>query len=151
MSAGVRGTGRLLAAIVLAGVPLLADQEWVAPPEERARTNPLTDTPENLQKGAFLYRKNCRRCHGDKGKGDGPSGQYGVKRPEDLSNPAKQAKLTDGEIFWKVTTGLRDGADVIMPAYKREIASDDDRWRVTLFVRTLAAPASPSPSPSPSN
>ena len=105
----------------------------------------MPDSPENLQKGRFLYQKNCRRCHGEKGKGDGPSGRYGVKPAEDLTKPAKQAKLTDGEIFWKITTGLRDGADVIMPAYKREIPSDEDRWKVVLFVRTLAPPPSPAP------
>ena len=43
------------------------------------------------------------------------------------------------------TTGLKDGADVIMPAYKREIPADDDRWKVVLFVRTLPNPPSPAP------
>jgi mono/diheme cytochrome c family protein len=122
-----------------------ADQEWVAPPEERARANPVPSSPEALQKGRFLYRKNCQRCHGEKGKGDGASGRYGIKPPEDLTSVAKQAKLTDGEIFWKLTTGLKDGADVIMPAYKREIPADDDRWKVVLFVRTLPIPPSPAP------
>ena len=121
-----------------------ADQEWVAPPEERARTNPVPASPEALQKGRFLYRKNCQRCHGDKGKGDGASGRYGIKPPEDLTSVAKQAKLTDGEIFWKVTTGLKDGADVIMPAYAREIPSAEDRWKVVMFVRTLSTPPSPA-------
>ena len=143
-----RGPHLVLLAAVLASVGVpgpAADQEWVAPPEERARTNPVPASPEALQKGRFLYRKNCQRCHGEKGKGDGPSGRLGIEPPEDLTNPAKQAKLTDGEIFWKISTGLKDGADVIMPAYKREIPADDDRWKVVLFVRTLAG--SPSPTP----
>jgi len=143
-----RGPHLVLLAAVLASVGVpgpAADQEWVAPPEERARTNPVPASPEALQKGRFLYRKNCQRCHGEKGKGDGPSGRLGIEPPEDLTNPAKQAKLTDGEIFWKISTGLKDGADVIMPAYKREIPADDDRWKVILFVRTLAG--SPSPTP----
>lgn len=143
-----RGPRLALLGAALASLGVLgpaADQEWVAPAEERARTNPVPASPEALQKGHFLYRKNCQRCHGEKGKGDGPSGRYGIKPPEDLTSLAKQAKLTDGEIFWKVTTGLKDGADVIMPAYKREIPADDDRWKVVLFVRTL--PISPSPAP----
>ena len=121
------------------------DQPWVAPPEERAKTNPVASSPEALEKGRFLYRKNCQRCHGAKGKGDGPSGRYGIKPPEDLTRADKQAKLTDGEIFWKVTTGLKDGPDVIMPAYKREIPADEDRWKVVLFVRSLPSPPSPAP------
>ena len=140
-----RGLACALAAAGVAGLCLAGDQEWVAPPEERARPNPVAASPEALQKGRFLYRKNCQRCHGEKGKGDGPSGRSGVKPPEDLTSPAKQAKLTDGEIFWKVSTGLRDGADVIMPAYKREIPEEDDRWKVVLFVRTLPTLASPAP------
>jgi len=135
-----RREGLPAAAVLLGLLPALAAQEWVAPPEERAKTNPVAASPEALQKGRFLYRKNCLRCHGEKGKGDGPSGRYGVKPAEDLTNPAKQAKLTDGEIFWKITTGLKEGADVIMPAYAREIPSEEDRWRVVLFVRTLGNP-----------
>jgi mono/diheme cytochrome c family protein len=136
----------LVLALAGAGVVVRGDdQEWVAPPDERAKTNPVASSPEALEKGRFLYRKNCQRCHGAKGKGDGASGRYGIKPPQDLTNPDKQAKLTDGEIFWKITTGLKDGSDVIMPAYKREIAADEDRWKVVLFVRTLPNPASPAP------
>jgi len=140
-----RGLALALVAVSLGMLSRAADQEWVAPAEERARANPVPSSPETLQKGRFLYRKNCQRCHGAKGKGDGPSGRYGIKPPEDLTNPDKQARLTDGEIFWKVTTGLKDGPDVIMPAYKREIAADEDRWKVVLFVRTLPNPSSPAP------
>jgi mono/diheme cytochrome c family protein len=142
---GRRGLCLALAAASLGLLAAAADQEWVAPPEERAKTSPVAASPETLQKGRFLYRKNCQRCHGEKGKGDGPSGRNGIKPPQDLTNAAKQAKLTDGEIFWKITTGLKDGIDVIMPAYRREISSDEDRWKVVLFVRTL--PSAPSPSP----
>ena len=145
MKGGRRGLTLALAAASLGMLSGAADQEWVAPPEERARTSPVAVSPEALEKGRFLYRKNCQRCHGAKGKGDGPSGRYGIKPPEDLTSAAKQAKLTDGEIFWKISTGLRDGADVIMPAYKREIPADEDRWKVVLFVRTLPAPPSPAP------
>jgi mono/diheme cytochrome c family protein len=143
-----RGRGGVCLAVgtaCLAVVPMVGAQEWVAPAEERARTSPVASSPEAIQKGRFLYRKNCQRCHGEKGKGDGPSSRFGVKPAEDLTSPAKQSKLTDGEIFWKITTGLRDGADVIMPAYAREIPSDEDRWKVVLFVRTLVTPPSPAP------
>jgi mono/diheme cytochrome c family protein len=141
---GPRGTALAVAAS-LAALSFAAGQEWVAPAEESARTSPVAASPEAMQRGRFLYRKHCLRCHGEKGKGDGPSGRYGVKPAEDLTSPAKQAKLTDGEIFWKVSTGLKDGGDVIMPAYKREIPLDDDRWKVVLFVRSLAAPPPPAP------
>ena len=65
-------------------------------------------------------------------------------KPADWTSKKVQDE-TDGEIFWKITTGLRDGADVIMPAYAREIPSAEDRWKVVLFVRTLVTPPSPAP------
>ena len=40
-----------------------------------------------------------------------------------------------------MTTGRRSGADVIMPAVAPKVPSEDDRWKIVLFVRTLAAPA----------
>jgi hypothetical protein len=45
--------------------------------------------------------------------------------------------LTDGEIFWKLSKGHRQGADVIMPAFSERLPSADDRWKIVLFVRTL--------------
>jgi hypothetical protein len=47
--------------------------------------------------------------------------------------------MTDGEIFWKIGAGFREGKKIVMPAFENEIESADDRWRVVLFVRSLEA------------
>jgi mono/diheme cytochrome c family protein len=83
----------------------------------------------------------CVRCHGDKGRGDGPGAATNPERPADLSDPVFQKLLTDGEIFWKISTGRRRGKEILMPAMADKIPVEDDRWKVVAFVRSLAAPA----------
>ena len=78
---------RLAAALVLAAGLAGASGNWEAPPEAKARKSTIASSPEALRRGKFLYRKNCARCHGDKGKGDGPNAKFGPADPEDLTDP----------------------------------------------------------------
>jgi mono/diheme cytochrome c family protein len=131
----------VLAAALLAGTA--AAEEWTAPAAERARTNPVPDTPEALRKGRALFQRHCTVCHGQGGKGDGPAGADA----RDLTDPAVQARLTDGEIFWKIGTGRRKDDEMAMPAFARQIGVQD-RWKLVRFVRTLAvAPPEAPPEP----
>jgi hypothetical protein len=45
--------------------------------------------------------------------------------------------MSDGEIFWKIGAGFRDGKKIVMPSFLNEIPSPEDRWRVVLYVRSL--------------
>ena len=119
-----------------------APVDWQVPPEEAARINPLTASPENLKKGRSLFSRHCTACHGSQGHGDGPVAQLWARLPKDLTNPERQARLTDGEIFWKISTGHRQGSDVIMPGLRSKLGTDD-RWRIVHFVRTLKAAGAP--------
>ena len=58
--------------------------------------------------------------------------------PADLSDPVFQSLLTDGEIFWKISTGRRKGKEVLMPAMVEKIRAEEDRWKVVAYVRSLA-------------
>jgi len=117
------------------------DTDWVAPAAERVKTAPAPVSPQGLERGKHLYTKHCATCHGDKGKGDGPSARLHAQRtsrpPYDLTLPEVQQVLTDGEIFWKVTVGYRREGKVIMPAYGPQVPADEDRWRIVQYVRTL--------------
>jgi mono/diheme cytochrome c family protein len=130
------------AAVLAAGAAALAlaHDDWKAPAAERARANPVPVSPMALARGRTLYLKHCESCHGPQGKGDGHAADQAVRPPHDLTDPALQKKMTDGEAFWKVSTGLREKGDVIMPAYATKIPLEDDRWKLVLFVRTLAPP-----------
>jgi mono/diheme cytochrome c family protein len=130
----LRGT---LFAAVIAVAAAAAERKWTAPDADKARVNPVEATPAALLKGQALYQKHCASCHGDKGKGDGPAESYEVEPATDLTDAALQERLTDGEIMWKITTGLRSGTDVIMPGIMRRVPVEEDRWKLVRFVRTL--------------
>jgi mono/diheme cytochrome c family protein len=119
---------------------------WEVPEEVKAAKNPMEATPDNLKKGEGLFKRYCTPCHGPAGKGDGPVAHYWTQLPKDLSDPARQERLSDGEMFWKLSRGHRQGAEVIMPAFSERIPKADDRWRLVLYVRTLRS-GGPPPKP----
>lgn len=133
-----------LLALLLAARPAAgatdAEGKWTAPEAERARVNPVEAQPAALLKGRALYQKHCASCHGDEGKGDGPAARYSTEPVGDLSLRTRQERLTDGEVFWKISKGRREGSEVIMPALANKVPSEEDRWKVVLFVRSLATP-----------
>jgi len=132
----------MLSVLLLAATTIAAAETWTAPPEAKERANPVEPTDAAaLLKGRALYQKHCASCHGDKGKGDGPAEHFTNEPATDLTDATAQARWTDGEIFWKVSTGRREKSDVIMPALANKVPSEEDRWRVVLFVRTLVAPS----------
>jgi mono/diheme cytochrome c family protein len=124
-------------AIVAAAAAPSDPPKWTAPDAEKARVNPVEATPAALLKGRALYQKHCASCHGDKGKGDGPAESYEIEPATDLTDAALQERLTDGEILWKITTGLKSGTDVIMPGIAQRVPAEEDRWKLVRFMRTL--------------
>ncbi len=123
------------------GTPL--DDAWIAPPEARALSNPIPPGPDALKRGRSLFVQHCLICHGETGRGDGPSARTHARRakpPQDLTQLTVQRRLTDGEIFWKTTTGRRRGNQVIMPSFAEDIPSLEDRWKLIHYIRSLAAP-----------
>jgi mono/diheme cytochrome c family protein len=125
--------------------PAAEGHEWVVPAEASALQNPVPSSPQALNRGQSLFQRHCSPCHGAGGRGDGPVAGYWKELPKDLGDPARQDRLSDGEIFWKLSKGHRQGADVIMPAFSERLPSSEDRWRIVLYVRTLRAGASPEP------
>jgi mono/diheme cytochrome c family protein len=118
------------------------DKDWVAPQEAITRVSPLAPSAESLKRGRSLYRQHCSTCHGEKGRGDGPYARMHSRRakpPRDLTIAETQARMTDGEIFWKISTGLRVVDRIIMPAFDEDIRAEEDRWKVVLYVRALGA------------
>jgi mono/diheme cytochrome c family protein len=110
---------------------------WVVPPEAKAVKSPLEPTPAVIAAGGALYADKCANCHGDKGKGDGPEAEMYDTPPSNLAEPGMVAEMSDGEIFWKITQGRRP-----MPSFRKQF-TDEQRWQLVHFVRTLA----PKPEP----
>ena len=130
---------------VLAGLVLVlaAAQavSWEAPAEARSRVNPLPATPERIKTGRSLFRRHCALCHGEDGKGKKKHPNPKAPPPPDLSDEGRQERLTDGEIFWKISNGRSDDGRIVMPAFASEVSSEERRWSLVLYVRSLREPA----------
>lgn len=108
-----------------------AQAPWVAPAPDKAKKNPLPSDKKTIEQGEKVAKINCASCHGAKGKGDGAAAAALNPKPADWTSKRVQDE-SDGEIFWKITTGR--GA---MPAWRH--LPESDRWAVVRYIRTLAA------------
>jgi mono/diheme cytochrome c family protein len=105
-------------------------KEWKVPARAARRANPVAADEKSIAAGKKLYIQECLDCHGDKGRGDGAGARdLDVPMP-DLSDP-KVLKQTDGSLFFKITEGRE-------PMPGTEELSDEQRWHLVNYVRTLA-------------
>ena len=104
--------------------------KWLAPQEAKKLRNPLKPISSTISDGRYLFRQNCKACHGMLGKGDGPVAVTLKKRCADLSSASVQQQ-TDGELYYKISIGR-----VEMPGFK-EILESEDRWALVHYIRTL--------------
>jgi len=113
---------------------------WVAPARAAARKNPVAANETSIALGKKTYERHCLVCHGKEGKGDGSTAAQLEKRPSDLSNP-KLWEQSDGALLWKITEGHKP-----MPTFK-DLTSDEERWPVINYIRTLAPKPAASDQP----
>lgn len=113
------------------GVPALvqAQAPWAAPAADKDKKNPLPADAASVAQGKKVAEVNCVSCHGVRGKGDGAAAVALNPKPADWTSAKIQAE-TDGEIFWKISTGR--GA---MPAWN--FLPEKDRWALVRYIRSL--------------
>jgi uncharacterized membrane protein/mono/diheme cytochrome c family protein len=105
-----------------------------SPIEQGGPVNPIPPNAASVAAGKAIYEEKCVPCHGESGKGDGPIGLTLNPRPADLTQHAVPGVHTDGQLFGWITNGFPGS---VMPPF-RQALSDDDRWNVVNFIRTLA-------------
>ena len=103
---------------------------WMAPEEAKKMRNPIKATKASIQKGKEIYEKKCTLCHGDKGDGKGPTSAGLNPKPTNFRDSHGE-KMTDGEHFWKITTGRGP-----MPSFEKDL-TQEERWHVINYVNTF--------------
>lgn len=105
-------------------------------------------SPELLARGKQVYtRAKCWECHGESGRGDGPSAPT---LKDDAKDAIRAANLRKGwlikggreprDIFMRFSTGV-DGTP--MPSYADSLA-EDERWALAHYVASLQTKEEPS-------
>jgi mono/diheme cytochrome c family protein len=103
---------------------------WIAPEEAKGVKNPVKATKASIQKGKEIYEKKCVLCHGIKGDGKGPASAGLNPKPTNFRDSHGE-KMTDGEHFWKITTG-KGG----MPSFAKDL-TEEERWHVINYINTF--------------
>jgi cytochrome c oxidase cbb3-type subunit 2 len=113
-------------------------------------------SPESVSRGRELYQMlECSTCHGDTGRGDGPSAQQ--LSPDMWGNPQKPFDFTKGrlksgptaqDVYRTFMTGLGGTA---MPSFADIFGEPDgeniregDAWNLVSYIVSLRAPATPT-------
>src|SRR5574338_1137922 len=114
-------SGALAASVTLSGqAPAQTTAQarpngWTIPPDAAQEKNPFADNQQAVTEVKALFEKNCKRCHGESGKGDGPDGDPDHQQDMDLTQAQRAARNPDGVVFDKAWNGR---ARPKMPAFK---------------------------------
>jgi mono/diheme cytochrome c family protein len=106
-------------------------QPWKAPTSADAVQNPVKPTSAGLKDAQALYQKNCGICHGPKGASNGAAAGSLPQKPANFTDAKMMQKATDGELFWKMTTGRAP-----MPSWQDKL-TDTQRWELVNYLRKL--------------
>lgn len=105
-------------------------KDWPVPEKYKTMKNPKAKSTDT-KVGKALFKEHCASCHGDGGAGDG-------KKAENLNTPmrdftsAEVKKQSDGALYYKSFIGRDE-----MPSFTKKIASEDDRWLIVNYIKTL--------------
>jgi len=87
----------------------------------------------NPEAGKIVFEKNCVGCHGKNGEGLGA-----MSKLPNFTDARVMMGRSDKELLDKITNG---GKGTGMPAWG-SLISEQDRWNLVAYIRTLASPPS---------
>ncbi len=108
-----------------------AQKAWAVPEYTKGLKNPFEGNNAATNEGKEIYGQMCVLCHGLTGKGNGEAGLSLEKKPANFLALRNLKNESDGEIFWKITTGKPP-----MSSYD-ELLTEDQRWKLVNYIRVL--------------
>jgi mono/diheme cytochrome c family protein len=121
--------------MLLIGTAVGSAQKRGGDPKAAAVKNPVPATQASITAGARAYGRNCRQCHGFRGKGDGPLAPKNPS-PADFTDDKWEFGSSDGELFAVIWNGVQDVKDSEMKPMKGTL-KENDVWTIINYLRTL--------------
>ncbi|MEW6490136.1 MAG: cytochrome c [Thermodesulfobacteriota bacterium] len=101
------------------------------PPELRAMAEPpVLPGAAAGEAASQAYARHCALCHGDEGRGDGPTAAGLAAPPADFRDPAHASFFTAGEQFWIITHGVPEFG---MPGFG-DALDETTRWGLVRHI-----------------
>lgn len=107
-------------------------------PEDAAKKNPISPSPEGLAEARKQYGYDCAMCHGKDGDGKGDLAQDMKLELHDWRDPASIEKMTDGELFWVVSYGKGK-----MVGGEADRSPAKMRWNLVNLIRSFGKKGAP--------
>ena len=98
--------------------------------------------PPSISRGGELFARDCAKCHGVNGDGNGPSAPEMDPQPTSFRDE-RMNRLPPYQVFNAVTFGVQ-GTEM---ASHLESLSDRERWDIAFFVMTMRNDFDPSSPP----
>ena len=99
----------------------------------RTPPNAPAATPKSIAAGEKVFRSNCRMCHGNDARGDGPQAPPG-SHPPNLTDDTWNHGSTDAEILEVIRNGV--GPKFDMKGFRSRL-TDEEMWNVIHYLRSL--------------
>jgi len=115
----------------------VAAQKRGGDPKLAALKNPVPSNATTITAGRALYAKNCRHCHGLRGKGDGPLAPKNPK-PADLTDAHWDHGSSDGEIYTLILNGAPAPMSEMKPM--KGTLTPTQIWQVVNYIRSIGPP-----------
>ena len=117
----------------------VAAQKRGGDPKLAALKNPVPSNTTSVTAGRGLYGKNCRHCHGIRGRGDGPLAPKSPS-PADLTDAKWDHGSSDGEIYSIILNGAPAPMSEMKPM--KGTLTPTQIWQVVNYIRSIG-PAPP--------
>lgn len=129
------GTALIVGFALLLATAVGSAQKRGGDPAARKVSNPVPATQASITAGTRAYGRNCRQCHGFRGKGDGPLAPTNPK-PADLTDSEWIFGDSDGEIYALIWNGVPDDTDTEMKGMKGTLR-ENDVWSIVNYIRSI--------------
>jgi mono/diheme cytochrome c family protein len=108
------------------------------PAKYQDKKNPSWSDLDAIVAGSRIYKKNCSKCHGANGKGDGALAKSMSTKPFNFQDSSHMSQMNDGYLYWRTVEGGKHAPfKSKMPAYKN-VLTEKEVWQVLSYAHAFS-------------